>query len=262
MSSADDPRLSVYADLRDMQLRKSLETEHGLFMAEGHKIILRALEAGLVPRSFLVSPRWLGDLGPHIEESSAEIFVLSEAEIETLTGFHVHRGALAAFERPSPQRSAELLSRHRRILVLEDLADHTNIGAIFRTAAALGWDAILLSPRCADPWYRRAIKVSMGAVFSVPFAYVDDWYRLPAELKAAGFQSLAMTLAPDSVDLDSLELPAENKVALIVGSEGHGLTAHWQAGATARVTIPMREGIDSLNVAASVAIACWQLRRS
>lgn len=183
-----------------MQLRKSLETEHGLFMAEGHKIILRALEAGLVPRSFLVSPRWLEDLGPHIEDSSAEIFVLSEAEIETLTGFHVHRGALAAFERPSPQRSAELLSRHRRILVLEDLADHTNIGAIFRTAAALGWDAILLSPRCADPWYRRAIKVSMGAVFSVPFAYVDDWYRLPAELKASGFQSLAMTLAPDSVD--------------------------------------------------------------
>ena len=250
----------MYAHLRDMQLRQSLETEHGLFMAEGEKIIVRALEQGLVPVSFLLAPRWLENLRPLIESSGAECFLLDESEIEKLTGFHVHRGALALFSRPSPLTALELLSSAQRVLVLEDLADHTNIPAIFRTDAALDWDAVLLSPRCADPWYRRAIKVSMGAVFSMPFAYVEDWYALPEQLSAAGFHSLAMTLSEDSVALTEVDLAPEEKIGLIVGSEGHGISEHWQSTARTRVNIPMRENIDSLNVAASVAIACWELR--
>lgn len=250
----------MYANLRDMDLRKSLETEHGLFMAEGEKIIVRALERGLVPQSFLLAPRWLDGLRPLIEASGAECFVLPEAEIEKLTGFHVHRGALAAFARPTPADVRALLAESSRVLVLEDLADHTNIGAIFRTAAAMDWDAIVLSPRCADPWYRRAIKVSMGAVFSMPFAYVDDWYGFPALLGEFGFESLAMTLADDSRPVDDVNLTSHDKLALIVGSEGHGMSAHWQDAATKKIIIPMRDDIDSLNVAASVAIACWELR--
>lgn len=245
-----------------MQLRQSLETKHGLFMAEGEKIIVRALEQGLEPISFLLAPRWLENLRPLIDATSAECFVLEEPEIEKLTGFHVHRGALALFSRPRPRSAQALLEQANRVLVLEDLADHTNIGAIFRTAAALDWDAILLSPRCADPWYRRAIKVSMGAVFSMPFAYVDDWYGLPDQLSSASFRSLAMTLADDSIPLTEVRPDADEKIALIVGSEGHGMSDHWQSGASTRVNIPMRDGIDSLNVAASVAIACWELRNN
>lgn len=258
--SLADPRLAVYADLRDMDLRKSLETTHGIFMAEGEKIILRALENGLTSQSFLLSERWLDRLRPYIQTLDAACFVLPESEIEQLTGFHVHRGALAVFERPAPRKPQELLCHSKRVLVLEDLADHTNVGAIFRTAAALSWDAVLLSPRCADPWYRRAIKVSMGAVFSMPFAWVDDWYELPELLARHDFHGLAMTLSSDSRPLNSLELRDSEKLALIVGSEGYGLSNHWQSQATTRVTIPMAETIDSLNVAASVAIACWELR--
>lgn len=259
-TSSGDPRLAVYACLRDLDLRKSLESEHGLFMAEGEKIITRAFQQGLVPRSFLLAPRWLDGLRPLIEASGAECFVLPEAEIEQLTGFHVHRGALAAFARPTPFDARDLIAQSSRILVLEDLADHTNIGAIFRTAAALAWDSILLSPRCADPWYRRAVKVSMGAVFSMPFAYVDDWYGFPTLLGEYEFKSFAMTLADDSSPIDDVNFSCHDKIALIVGSEGHGMSSHWQETATDKLIIPMREGVDSLNVAASAAIACWELR--
>ncbi len=250
----------MYVRLRDMDFRKSLESAHGMFMAEGEKIILRALKQGLTPQSFLLSERWFERLQPHIQTLDAACFILPESEIEQLTGFHVHRGALAVFERPTPHRPQELLRNGKRVLVLEDLADHTNVGAVFRTAAALSWDAVLLSPRCADPWYRRSIKVSMGAVFSMPFARVDDWYELPELLARHDYQALAMTLSEDAQNLDSLGSRNSEKLALIVGSEGYGLSKHWQSQATARVTIPMAESIDSLNVAASVAIACWELR--
>ncbi len=161
-----------------------------------------------------------------------------------------------------PLPTAEtVLAGARRVVVVEDLADHTNVGAIFRSVAALGFDAVLLSPRCADPLYRRAIKVSMGSVFWLPYARVDDWYGAPDLLRSAGFTTYAMTLADDSVGLDEVPHDVE-RLALIVGSEGHGLSQRWEQAADYRVTIPMAADIDSLNVASSVAVACWEFSRA
>jgi tRNA G18 (ribose-2'-O)-methylase SpoU len=252
-SATDD--LSLYTDLRDVQLRTRTETELGIYIAEGEKVIRRAADAGHQPRSFLLAPRWLDGLADVLDRYDVPCHVLDENAIEDVTGFHVHRGALAAFERPRPVDVATVLERCTRILVAEDLVDHTNVGALFRNAAALGFEAILLSPRCADPFYRRSIKVAMGAVFSLPHARLDDWYAAPDLIRAAGFTSYAMTLADDAVALDDV-VPAERS-AVILGSEGPGLSEHWQRAADVRVTIPMARGIDSLNVAASAAIACW-----
>ncbi|MFT4298222.1 MAG: RNA methyltransferase [Aeromicrobium sp.] len=261
--SADDDRLRDYASLRDMSLRKLLETERGIYLAEGEKVVRRAVEAGHAPRSFLMSPRWLDSLGDVLAATDAPCYVLDDDAIEQITGFHVHRGALAAMHRPELPSPAEVLDGARRVVVLEDLADHTNVGAIFRTVAALGWDGVLLSPRCADPLYRRAIKVAMGAVFSLPYARIDDWYRAPELLREAGFTTVAMTLGEGAIPLDTVLAgtgSADSPLALIVGSEGHGLSARWEGESLVRATIPMNPGIDSLNVAASVAIACWELR--
>lgn len=259
VSDARDQRLRDYVDLRDVHLRKLLETERGIFLAEGEKVIRRAIESGNTPRSFLLSPRWRESLADVLDATDVTCFVLSEAAIESLTGFHVHRGALASLDRPELPEPATVLAGAKRIVVVEDLMDHTNVGAIFRSVAGLGFDAILLSPRCADPLYRRAIKVSMGSVFWLPYARIDDWYAAPDLLKAAGFTTYAMTLSADSIALD--EVPTDvDKLALIVGSEGHGLSERWTTGSDYRVKIPMAPQIDSLNVAASVAVACWQLR--
>lgn len=259
VSDAQDRRLRDYVDLRDVHLRKLLETERGIFLAEGEKVIRRAIESGNTPRSFLMSPRWVETLADVLEMTEAPCFVLNDGAIESLTGFHVHRGALASLERPELPEPATILAGAKRIVVVEDLMDHTNVGAIFRSVAALGFDAVLLSPRCADPLYRRAIKVSMGSVFWLPYARIEDWYGAPELLKAAGFTTYAMTLSDDSIPLD--EVPkGVDKLALIVGSEGHGLSERWAAGADFRVKIPMAPEIDSLNVAASVAVACWELR--
>lgn len=258
---AHDPQLRDYVDLRDVHLRKLLETERGIFLAEGEKVIRRALESGNSPRSFLMSPRWLDTLGDLLEKTDVPCFVLADAAIETLTGFHVHRGALAALDRPILPTAVDVLSGARRVVILEDLADHTNVGSAFRAAAAMGFDAVLLSPRCADPLYRRAIKVSMGSVFWLPYARIDDWYGAPGLLKAAGFTTFAMTLSDDSIDIRDIPRDVA-KAALIVGSEGHGLTAHWAKDSDYRVKIPMAPQIDSLNVAASVAVACWELNRN
>ncbi len=255
----DDPRLRDYVRLRDVQLRTELESERGIYLAEGEKVVRRAVEAGHRPRSFLMAPRWLDGLADLLDGTDVPCFVLGEAEIERLTGFHVHRGALAAVERPAPSAVSEVLDAARRIVVVEDLVDHTNIGAVFRNVAALGFDAVLLSPRCADPYYRRSIKVAMGAVFQIPHARIDDWYGAPALLGDAGFTTFAMTLAPDAVSLRDVRTDVE-RLALVVGGEGHGLSDHWQREADVRVTIPMAAGVDSLNVAASVAVACWHLR--
>jgi tRNA G18 (ribose-2'-O)-methylase SpoU len=206
-----------------------------------------------------MSPKWLESLADVLDASDAPCFVLDDAAIERLTGFHVHRGALAALERPDLPSPAEVLAAARRVVVVEDLADHTNVGAIFRSVAALGFDAVLLSPRCADPLYRRAIKVSMGSVFWLPYARVEDWYGAPELLREAGYTTYAMTLADDSVALDVVPRDVE-RLALVVGSEGHGLSTRWEQSADHRVTIPMAADIDSLNVASSVAVACWELR--
>ena len=255
-----DPRLRDYVDLRDVSLRKLLETERGIFLAEGEKVVRRAVESGHRARSFLMSPRWLEGLQGVLDAADVPCFVLDGNAIEELTGFHVHRGALAALERPELPTAAEVLADAHRVVVVEDLADHANVGAIFRSVAALGFDAVLLSPRCADPLYRRAIKVSMGSVFWLPYARVDDWYAAPDLLREAGFTTYAMTLADDAVPIDQVDRSVE-RLALIVGSEGFGLSSRWERAADHRVTIPMAADIDSLNVASSVAVACWELRR-
>ncbi len=255
-----DPRLRDYVDLRDVSLRKLLETERGLYIAEGEKVVRRAVMAGHQPRSFLLAPRWVASLHDVLDRSDAPCFLLGEQAIEKLTGFHVHRGALAAMDRPEPRSPSSVLGEARRVVVAEDLVDHTNIGALMRNVAALGFDAVLLSPRCADPLYRRSVKVAMGAVFSLPYARIEDWYGAPGLLRDHGFTTYAMTLASDAVPLDEVRPQPGEKIALIVGSEGPGLTEHWQRAADHRVVIPMAAGIDSLNVAASTAVACWHFR--
>ncbi|GAA2068970.1 RNA methyltransferase [Aeromicrobium halocynthiae] len=256
--SADD-RLRDYVALRDVQLRSALEGERGLFIAEGEKVVRRALEAGYRPRSFLMAERWLDGLAELMAGHDVPCFVLEERAIESLTGFHVHRGALAAFERPELPSVEDVLTGARRVVVLEDLVDHTNVGAVFRSVAAFGFDAVLLSPRCADPLYRRSVKVAMGSVFRLPYARIEDWFATPTTLRCAGFTTLAMTLAEDAVPLDTIDADVD-RLAVVLGSEGHGLSDHWQDSADLRVTIPMAAQIDSLNVAASAAVACWQLR--
>ncbi len=255
-----DPRLADYRDLRDVELRKHLEAEHGLFLAEGEKVVRRAVEAGFAARSFLMAPRWLDGLADVLDGSDAPCYVVSEELAEQVTGFHVHRGALASLERRPLPSVERVLEGARTVLVLEDIVDHTNVGAILRSGAALGVDAVLLSPRCADPLYRRAVKVAMGAVFTLPWTRVEDWYDALPALSAHGFTTVAMTLAADAVPLDDA-VAGLDKVALVLGGEGHGLSPRWQASADRRAVIPMREGIDSLNVAAATAVGCYALQR-
>ncbi len=255
-----DPRLADYRDLRDVELRKHLEAEHGLFLAEGAKVVRRSVEAGFTPRSFLMAPRWLDGLGDVLSRSEAPCYVVSEALAEEVTGFHVHRGALASLERRALPSVASVLSGARSVLVLEDIVDHTNVGAIFRSGAALGFDAVLLAPRCADPLYRRSVKVAMGAVFAVPWTRLPDWYDALPALSSAGFTTVALTLAPDAVPVEEA-VAGLDRVALVLGSEGHGLSERWERSADRRAIIPMREGIDSLNVAAATAVACYVTAR-
>jgi tRNA G18 (ribose-2'-O)-methylase SpoU len=251
-----DPRLGDYRDLRDVELRKHLEAEHGLFLAEGEKVVRRAVEAGFHPRSLLMAPRWVDGLADVLATTDAPCYVLSEALAEQVTGFHVHRGALASLERRPLPPVGEVLDGARSVLVLEDIVDHTNVGAILRSGAALGFDAVLLSPRCADPLYRRAIKVGMGAVFTMPWTRLPDWYDALPDLSAAGFTTVALTLAPDSSPIEEA-VAGVDRLALVLGSEGHGLSPRWERSADRRAIIPMREGIDSLNVAAATAVACY-----
>jgi tRNA G18 (ribose-2'-O)-methylase SpoU len=190
------------------------------------------------------------------------VYVVSESLAEQVTGFHVHRGALASFHRIQRHTVGDLL-RFRRVVILEDIVDHTNVGAILRNAAGLGWEGALLSPRTADPLYRRAIKVSMGAVFSLPWARLEAWSPAPEQLTAAGFTTVALTLSPHAMDLGqlALTLSPDQRLAIMLGTEGAGLSARWADGATVQATIPMAAGIDSLNVAAASAIACYVLSR-
>src|SRR5919107_4698946 len=255
LSDPDDPRLADYRDLRDVQLRTSLEAQHGLFLAEGEKVVRRAVEAGYPPRSFLMAPRWIPGLTDVLDSSDAPCFVVEEALAERVTGFHVHRGALASLHRrPLPPVDA-VLTAARTVVVLEDVVDHTNVGAVFRSAAALGVDAVLLSPRCADPLYRRSVKVAMGAVFTVPWARVESWYDAVTALAAAGFTTVALTPAEDAVDIEAA-VAGRDRIALLVGTEGHGLSDRWLRSADVRAVIPMAAGVDSLNVAAATAVAC------
>ena len=258
---AADPRLADYVRLRDASLRRHLESERGLFIAEGAKVIRRAIDAGYRPRSFLLAERWLEGLCDVLARwPAAPVYVVTEDLAEQVTGFHVHRGALASLHREHRYSVDELLAL-QRLVVLEDIVDHTNVGAIFRNAAGLGWDGALLSPRAADPLYRRSIKVSMGAVFSLPWARLDDWREAPQMLSAAGFLTVALSLAPDAVELSQLAstVTPQARLALMLGTEGGGLSKRWSDSAAVRARIPMSAGIDSLNVAAAAAIACYSL---
>jgi tRNA G18 (ribose-2'-O)-methylase SpoU len=261
VADPEDARLSDYVRLRDTSLRRHLESEQGLFIAEGEKVIRRAIEAGYQPRSFLLAERWLEGLHDVMRRwPTVPVYVVTEDLAEQVTGFHVHRGALASLRREQRHSVAELVAM-RRLVVLEDIVDHSNVGAILRNAAGLGWHGALLSPRAADPLYRRSIKVSMGAVFSLPWARLEDWRTAPEMLAAAGFLTVALSLSSDDVELDELaaSIAPGAKVAVLLGTEGAGLSKHWSDGAAVRTRIPMYAGIDSLNVAAAAAIACYVL---
>ena len=260
-----DPRLADYVALTDAALRMSLEARHGLFVAEGEKVIRRGMAAGLRVRSLLVTTGKLARLAGLAEECAAPVYVMTEDVARQLTGYRVHRGALASVTRPELPSVPQVLTAARRVLVLEDLVDHGNVGAIFRCAAAFGIDAVVLSPRCADPLYRRAVKVSMGAVFAIRYARMSDWYGGLGELRAAGFRLLALT--PDQSAAPVAPALPEGRVALLLGTEGDGLSSRWLHQADQGVCIPMdpaamARGIDSLNVVAAAAVACHLLAGS
>jgi tRNA G18 (ribose-2'-O)-methylase SpoU len=263
VEDVDDERLTDYVGLTDIALRSRREPELGLYLAESEKVIRRALDAGHRPRSLLLTDRWLAPLAPLVERvlaAGAPVFAGPPELLESITGFNVHRGAIAAMHRPPLPAPAEVLRVARRVVVLEDVVDHTNVGAAFRSVAGLGSDAVLVTPRCADPLYRRAVRVSMGTVFQVPWTRIEDWPRSVGVLRDAGFTVAALALAPDAVPLDQLAADPPERLALVLGTEGDGLAAGTIHAADLTVRIPMRGGVDSLNVAAATAVAAWALR--
>lgn len=281
LPSIDDERVNAYTNLTELQLRNRLEPAKGIFIAESPKVIDRALAAGREPLSLLVEEPWLEGMadtfayidahwGPNIP-----VYVASPEQLHRLTGYRLHRGALAAMRRWKLPTVAEITQNARRIAVLENIVDHTNVGAIMRSAAALDVDAVLITPSCADPLYRRAARVSMGTVFQVPWTRIggDDKHYWPwkglTQLHELGFTTVAMALEDDSISLDELtrrcslpplEPDAIDKLALIFGTEGDGLSHHTIAQSDLTVKIPMSHGVDSLNVAASSAVAFYSTR--
>ncbi|WP_158371975.1 TrmH family RNA methyltransferase [Cellulosimicrobium cellulans] len=265
LTDPDDERLADYVSLTDVALRSRHEPEKGLYIAESSTVLGRALAAGHRPRSVLVSPRWLPDLTAMLEARDPDgepvrVYVAEPPVLEAITGFHVHRGALAAMHRPPLPAVADVIAGARRVAVLEDVVDHTNVGAAFRSAAAIGVDAVLVTPRCADPLYRRSVRVSMGTVFQVPWTRVDPWPGGIELLREAGFVTAALALSDDSVSLDALEAGPPERLALVLGAEGDGLKPATVAAADLTVRIPMAGGVDSLNVAAAGAVAFWATR--
>lgn len=261
LETADDPRVSDYTQLTDVHLRKVREPAEGMYIAESSRVLRRALAAGHRPRSFFLAEKWLTDLNDVFEQyPDVPVFIGSAALLEDITGFHLHRGAMAAMARPAPVPLQELLAGSRRVAVLEDIVDHTNVGAIFRSAAALGIDAVLVTPRCGDPLYRRSVRVSMGTVFQVPWARLDSWPGDLALLRDSGFTIAGMELTGDAVDLDVLAARNPDRLALVLGTEGAGMSDATLAAVDLAVKIPMRPGVDSLNVAAASAVAFWELR--
>jgi tRNA G18 (ribose-2'-O)-methylase SpoU len=256
-----DPRLTDYRALTDVALRRVLEPEGGLYMAESAKVIARALAAGHRPRSVLVQEKWLADIERMLPaDDDTDVYVVPAEVAERVTGYAVHRGALAAMHRPVLPAVADVVAGARLVVVLEDIVDHTNVGAIFRAAAGLGADAVLVSPRCADPLYRRSVRVSMGTVFQVPWTRIDPWPGAVEQLHELGFVVAALALAGDSVGLDALAADPPQRLALVLGTEGDGLSPRTLAAVDLTVRIPMAGGVDSLNVAAAGAVAAWALR--
>jgi len=260
IADASDERLSDYRDLTDVALRRVLEPAGGLYIAESAKVIARAIAAGHRPRSVLVQEKWLDEMQELVTDAAVPVYVVEPAVAEALTGYAVHRGALASMHRPALPAVADVVAAAKLVVVLEDIVDHTNVGAIFRAAAGLGADAVLVSPRCADPLYRRSVRVSMGTVFQVPWTRLGDWREARGVLHEAGFELAALALADDAVTLDEYSARRPDRVALLLGAEGDGLSRSALAAADTIVTIPMAGGVDSLNVAAASAVALWELR--
>jgi len=277
VDSPDDPRISDYQNLKDVTLRRRIEPELGLYMAESTYVIERALGAGHAPRSFLTAAKYLPQILDVVAQLPATVrapwsgrvpvYVASSQVLEQITGFRVHRGALAAMHRPKLMPMGELLqgdlatgSAPGRVVVLENIVDHTNVGAIFRSVAALGADAVLVTPECADPLYRRSVRVSMGTVFAIPWTRIPAWPDGMRELQDRGYVVAGMTLGPEAIPLDELVGERHDKIAFVFGTEGHGLTAATNELLDRRVKIPMMGGVDSLNVAAAAAVALYATR--
>jgi tRNA G18 (ribose-2'-O)-methylase SpoU len=256
ISSLDDPRLADYSHATDVALKKS---GGGLYIAESLLVLERAIAAGHRPRSVLALGGSVDDAVRATAGFDVPIFSGPPELLEHLTGYLLHRGLIASMHRPALPDPAELLRDARRVVILENVVDPTNVGAIFRSVAAIGADAVLVSPRCSDPYYRRAIRVSMGTVLQVPWTRVGEWAEARILLAGAGFTLAALALSDDAVDLKTFAASAPERVALVLGTEGEGLTAEALAAADIVVTIPMAHGIDSLNVAATAAVAMYAL---
>ena len=263
LTSLDAPELDVYARLTQAQLRNRLEPEKGLFIAESPKVIGTALDTGLEPVSFLMEQRHItGDAASLLARfPDVPVYTAERELLARLTGYTLTRGVLCAMRRPALKSPTEVIAGAKRIAVLEGVVDATNIGAIFRSAAALGMDAVLLSPTCCDPLTRRAVRVSMGTVFQLPWATFDTWPAGGMEiLRGAGFATCAMALRDDSLALGDERLNSLPKIAIVLGAEGDGLANGTIAACDYTVRIPMAHGVDSLNVAAASAVAFWELR--
>lgn len=258
--TAEDPRVGEYRDLTDMQWRMLREPQEGFFLAEGEKVILRAVANGYHPRSVLTTEKWLPGMAAAFAEYDIEVLVADEAVLRGIVGFRLHRGALAAFTRATHIDVDTVLAGARTVVAMEGLVDHTNVGLVFRTAAALGIDAVLVSPTCADPYYRRSVKTSMGAVLSMPWATTATWPAALRELRGQGFLLAALTPDAGAVDLNSWPRP-DQPVALLLGTEGAGLTPGALAAVDVALRIPVTDRVDSLNVAAAAAIACYAIGR-
>ena len=263
LTSLDAPELDVFARLTQAQLRNRLEPEKGLFIAESPKAIGTALDTGLEPVSFLMEQRHItGDAASLLARfPDVPVYTAERELLAHLTGYTLTRGVLCAMRRPAPKSPSSVIADARRVAVLEGVVDATNIGAIFRSAAALGMDAVLLSPTCCDPLTRRAVRVSMGTVFQLPWATFDTWPAGGMEiLRGAGFATCAMALRDDSLALGDERLNSIPKLAIVLGAEGDGLANGTIAACDYTVRIPMAHGVDSLNVAAASAVAFWELR--
>lgn len=265
----DLPQLSVFNDQPDSQLRSSAAAPQGLFIAESRNVIERALASGVRPYSVMLEQHWLNQTAPLIEKLQSvrpdlPVFVVTQEQFQAITGYRIARGALAAMERPVLPSIQDLLAHSRRVAVLEDITNYANIGAIFRSAAALGIDAVLVTHSCHDPLYRRAARVSMGTVFQVPWTrigHTQDWATEGiAQLHDSGFKVAALALSDESIPVQSRALAQCDKLALVLGSEGYGLQAGTIAQCDWTVRIPMEHDVDSLNVAAASAVAFWELR--
>ena len=263
--SDTDERLADYRDLTDVALRSKREPAEGIYIAESLKVLERSLLAGHQPLSALTTEQWLGrleELCNHFPDLCADlpIFLGSESILEGITGFHVHRGTLASVARPILPTVSELIRDCRRIVILENIVDHTNVGAIFRSVAGIGADAVIVSESCADPLYRRSVRVSMGTVMQVPWTRAGSWSELVSDLARSGFALAALALTPEATSLDEFAKDPPKRLALMLGTEGDGLSAQALRSADHVVSIPMRGSVDSLNVAAASAVALWALR--